>query len=321
LGDLIAPEVLSLLCNRKPLDALKILIPLAEAGDEHALSALVLLGNVGGSCDALKPSPTFHKSRVVTIERARQNGATSETLQRLDDHLAEWQEGPTADELEACRQSASAFTKLIPGLFEQFAGALGRSVKTLLGENEIDVKIEHARKLLIPGDAESQLKLARGLLEKGTLDSQAEAMTLLREAARASRPAQMELAICLIQGCPIPAHDPTEARELLMDAALAGNPAALRILAGPKNPGYGDMDPTLPAPERYAWGQFRERLNEEGCFGPSEYISWAMGPRPPLNLMAMSAADSITAEARAGMLAAKLPETRQLLGCDDGPTR
>ncbi len=317
LGDLAAPEVLALLCNRKPLDALKILTPMAEAGDEHAIATLAILGNVGSSCEARMPHPRFDKFRAGMVERARENGATSETLRRLDDHLAEEQEGPTADELEACRQSASEFKKLLPGMLEQFVGVLGRSVKTLLGESEIDGRIEYARKSLIPGNADSQLELARALFEKGTLDSQAEAMTLLREAASISLSAKTELATCLLRGCPTPAADPTEARKLLMDAALAGNSLALRILAGPARAEYVDLDPTLPAPERYAWGQFRQRLNEEGCFGSSEYTSWAISPSPPLNLLGLSPADSMTAESRAaGLLAAQLNKTRELLGCD-----
>jgi hypothetical protein len=99
-GHHISPEVLLLLCDRKPLEALKILAPMAEAGDERATTALLLiLGNLGSSCDALKPSATFEQSRQARLRRARENGATSQTYQRLDDLLVEEQQGPTADEL------------------------------------------------------------------------------------------------------------------------------------------------------------------------------------------------------------------------------
>jgi hypothetical protein len=41
-GHLLAPEPLSLLCDRKPLEAVKMLSSMAEAGDEHARTALAL---------------------------------------------------------------------------------------------------------------------------------------------------------------------------------------------------------------------------------------------------------------------------------------
>src|SRR6267154_3467212 len=50
-GHLLAPETLLLLCDRKPLETVKMMSSMAEAGDEHARFAVALLGNVGGSCD------------------------------------------------------------------------------------------------------------------------------------------------------------------------------------------------------------------------------------------------------------------------------
>jgi TPR repeat protein len=190
-------------------------------------------------------------------------------------------------------------------------------VAALKGENELDVQIEYDRKSLKPGSADGQLKLAKELLEKGTPGSQDEAMTLLTEAARTSVEAKAELARCLLKGCPTPAPDPTEARQLLTDAALAGNPFALSTLAGSTDPNFFDLDPTLPAPERYAWSRFQARLNPEGCFGSSLYVAWAMAPTPPPNLLAMSPTDATAAEARAAqLLATQLSETRKLLRCD-----
>lgn len=49
--------------------------------------------------------------------------------------------------------------------------------------------------------------------------------------------------MCLLRGCPTPVQDPTEARELLMDAALAGDTIALLILAGL----------ALPPSSRHSW--------------------------------------------------------------------
>lgn len=314
LGRLLAPEALLLLCDRKPLEALKIMSSMAEAGDEHARIALALLGNVGGSCDALQPSPTFPRFSVVTMERARKNGATDDTLRRLNGVLSEEQAGPTVDELEACRQSASEFKKLWPAIVEQLLSSLGRSLKTLLGENEVDVQIELDRKSLVSGDTDSQLELALDLLKKGTPDSQGEAFTLLREAASSSPRAKTELAECLLKGCPTPAPDTREATQLLTDAALSGNPLALRIMSG--TVGF-DAELIPPASERYAFSKFLQRLNEEGCFGTSEYLTWVTVPDPRPDLLEMSPYESTAAEARAaGLLATQLDRTRALLGCN-----
>jgi hypothetical protein len=72
-----------------------------------------------------------------------------------------------------------------------------------------------------------------------------------------------------------------------------------------------------PAPERYTWGQFLQRLNEEGCFGPSAYATWSILPGSGLDPLAMSPAESAAAQARSdALLAAQLNKTRALLGCD-----
>jgi len=251
------------------------------------------------------------------MERARKNGATGDTLQRLSGVLSEEQAGPTVEELEACRQSASEFNKLLPAMLEQFVSSLGRSIKTLLGENAADVQIEYDRKSLVAGDAESQLKLARELLQKGTPDSQGEALTLLREAASASPSAKTELARCLLKGCPTPAPDTMEATQLLTDAALGGDRLALRMMSGTVGPQFFDSESILPASERYAWSKFLQRLNEEGCFGTSEYLAWVNFPSPQPGLLEMSPYESTAAEARAaGLLATQLDRTRELLGCN-----
>jgi TPR repeat protein len=317
LGHQLSLDVLSLLCDRRPLDAVKTLSTMAEAGDDRARVGLALLGNVGGSCDALKPSPTFQTFAVSTIRRAKESGATSQTLQRLSEVLAEEQAGPTADDLEACRQSAAEFKKLSPAMLEEFTRTLGRSIEMLRGESEVDIQIEYDRKMLVPGDADGQLNLAFELLQKGTAESQAEAATLLRQAASASPAAKTELAKCLIKGCPTPASDPTEARQLLTQAALAGDFTALVLLSGATDPTYFDLSAVVPPSEQYAWSQFRKRLNEEGCFGTSQYLGWVSFPDAAPNLMAMSPADSAAAKTRAvELLGSDLNTTRELLGCN-----
>ena len=114
--------------------------------------------------------------------------------------------------------------------------------------------------MLLAGDADGEASLATELLQKGSPASQREAMALLREAAKTLPFAKTELAECLLRGCPTPEPDPTEARQLLMDAAAAGDLAALRILAGPVYPNIPSVDPNVVAPERYAWSQFLEQL-------------------------------------------------------------
>jgi hypothetical protein len=251
------------------------------------------------------------------MERARKNGATSDTLQRLSGILSEEQAGPTDDELEACRQSAREFKKLWPAIVEQFVSSLGRSIKTLVGENEADVQIEYDRKSLVAGDADGQLKLASELLQKGTADSLGEALALLREAANASPSAKTTLAECLLKGCPTPAPDTREATQLLTDAALSGDPLALRMMSGTVGPQFFDAASILPDSERYAWSKFLQRLNEEGCFGTSEYLTWVNFPNPQPDLLEMSPYESTAAEARAAeLLATQLDRTRELLGCN-----
>jgi hypothetical protein len=114
--------------------------------------------------------------------------------------LNEQQDGPTQEDLEACRQGADEFQKLTPGLIAQFVGILGRSLQNLLGESEADVQIEYDRKTLVAGDAEGQLKLANRLLEKATPASQAEALDLLRQAAATLPSAKTALADCMLKG-------------------------------------------------------------------------------------------------------------------------
>jgi TPR repeat protein len=306
LGRTAPPEVLTALCDRKPLSALRILVPLAEAGDLHAVKVLAFLAE-GGSCDNYKPITAA--SREILVSLARTRGAAPETLRRLDDLLAEEQAGPAPDELEACRQSLAELKKLRAGLQQ-----------TLRGENELDVEIEYARKMLVHGDADGEDDLAMRLLQKGTPESQAEAMALLREAAGTLPSAKSRLAECLLRGCPTPASDPNEARQLLRDAAAAGDLSALMTLAGPTDATHADSDPSLPTAERYAWGQFLQRLSREGCFGAAQYSTWATSGEAPerqSSLLAMSPADASAAQARAAaLIGGQLDRTKQLLGCN-----
>jgi len=309
------PQELALLCARRPLAVLQIEAPLARAGDPHAMQVLGIIGN-GGRCDLLSVASTMPNHRANVLALAQKNGAAQQTMQRLDDLLSEEEQGPTAEELEACRQSNEVFRQLQPGMLQQFVGVLGRSVQALRGEDELDVEIEYARKTLLRGDAEAEEALATLLLQKGTPDSQAEAVTLLRDAADSSPSAKTALARCMLQGCPTPAPDRSGAHQLLVDAATSGDLFALMTLAGPASSGY-DVYPDLPAPERYAWGEFLQRLHEEGCFGVSDYATWAMAPSRQPDLTALSPADAALAQARAAELLGKpLDQTRARLGCD-----
>jgi len=155
------------------------------------------------------------------------------------------------------------------------------------------------------------------LLQKGRADDQAEALGLLRQAADALPAAKTELAKCLLTGCPTPAPDANEGRQLLMDAARAGDMVALTMLAGMTDPQASDATSLLPLPDQYAWSQLYQRLNEEGCFGTSMYLLWVDSASRGPNPMAMSPADSSNAEAAAAsLLATQLETTRARLGCN-----
>jgi hypothetical protein len=317
LGRSVPPAALALLCDRRPLEALQVLIPLAQSGDEHAMIALAFIGNFGMSCDQLKPSATYGRFKTVMTDRARQIGANAQTQRRLEAVLNEQQEGPTQEDLEACRQGADEFQRLTPGLIAQFVGILGRSLQTLLGESEADVQIEYDRKTLVSGDAEGRLKLAHELLEKATPASQAEALDLLRQAAATLPSAKTALAECMLKGCPTPSADPEETRTLLTDAASSGDKLALLILAGSTDPKNYDEYPSLPQTERYAWGQYLRKLNEDGCFGTSDYVSWATVADTRPRLSDMTSADASAAQTRtAALFASQLDATEKLLQCN-----
>ncbi|HTD30658.1 MAG TPA: hypothetical protein VK650_03800 [Steroidobacteraceae bacterium] len=302
--------MLSLLCAGKQLDALGRVLPLARAGDQHALRVLISLSQ----CNGPEESAT-HRERM--LQMATRNGAAPQTLQRLDVLLTQEQVGPSVDEVAACQQAKSELTQqLLPRLKEEAVNIFGRALETLRGADELDLEIEYRRKTLAPGDADAKAELASALLQKGTPESQAEAMTLLHEAAERSPDAAEELARCLLKGCPTPATDPTEARGLLVAAASAGNLAALMALAGPTDPAGDDLDPSLPPTERYAWGQFLQHLNQEGCFGVAQYVAWALVPASSSALLALSPADAAAAQARAAaLLGAPLSQVRAQLGC------
>ena len=316
-GHALDAKAVQLLCDRKPLEALKILSSMAEAGDKHAMTALAVLGHVGGSCNALQPSPTFAQFRVTTMERAEKNGMTGDALDRLREVLSEEQAGPTIEELQACHQSAAEFNRLSPTMLEQFVSTVGQSIEKLRGRSGADVQIVYDRQSLVAGDADGQLNLALELLARGSHDNQDEALGLLREAAKFSPSAKTQSAICFLNGCPIPAPDPREAVQLLTDAALSGDALALRMMSGDVGPAFFDAETIVPASERYAWSTFRQRLNEEGCFGPADYLSWVNFPTPPPSLLAMSPYESSAAKARAAaLLAAQLDRTRVILECN-----
>jgi hypothetical protein len=147
-GRLAPPDALAPLCEGKLSSALKILAPLAEAGDRHAIKVLFRMQI---ECHDWKPSPISNRPLMVAL--AQKNGASSETVQRLDDLLAEEEHGPTADELEGCRQIATETMKLEPAVARQFTDTLGREVTMGRGPAAREVQIEYDRKMLIRGDA------------------------------------------------------------------------------------------------------------------------------------------------------------------------
>jgi len=307
---LASTDVLALLCQRKPEAALAIEVPLAEAGDLHAMTVLGLIANSGGCNDLAPPSAGF---RAFATERARKNGASAETVRRLDGRLAEEEQGPTPEELAACRQATDELKRLLPEFKNQVTDLLGHALDPAKGD-DVDSEIEYRRKTLMAGDTADAEELARALLNKGTAESDAEAVSLLREAARTSASAKAQLATCLLHGCPTPADDPGEAVQLLTAAASEGNLQALLTLTG-EQPGN---EVPLPAADRYAWGQMLRKLNDEGCFGASFfYVLLAGSPTASQNLRAMSPADAAAAQARADeLLGAQLTPTRARLGCD-----
>src|ERR1700704_5015271 len=160
-GRLAPPDALALLCQGNLLGALKILAPLAEAGDRHAINVLFRMQS---ECHDWKPSPI--SNRTIMVALAQKNGASSETAQRLNDLLAEEEHGATADEREGCRQIATETMELQPAVARQFTDTLGREVTMGRGPAALEVQIEYDRKMLIRGDADGEQKLAEELLEK-----------------------------------------------------------------------------------------------------------------------------------------------------------
>jgi TPR repeat protein len=314
LSGQVPEEVLTLLCQGRPLEAARVLVSLADAGDERAWSALGVLGNAGGTCDPPRPSAAGVEA---LLRRAQDVGASAETRSRLAALLAADQAGPGADATEACRRSAAAFARLQPSILRAFVGTLGRSYQALRGEDSSDVEIEFERKRLVPGDAAARLKLASALQQRGRPADQPEVESLLREAAATLPAAQTELAKCLLAGCPNPAPDPAEAHELLIDAARAGDQLALVILSGASSLTRLVDEGLESRPEVYAWSRVRKALEDEGCFGAAAYVAWVPFPQSQPDTMALSPADAALAEARtAELLASAVPAARARLGCD-----
>jgi hypothetical protein len=304
-------DVLALLCQRKPLAALAIEVPLAEAGDVHAIAIIGGIANNGGCNDLGPPSAGF---RARAIERAQKNGASAETVRRLDGRLAEEEQGPTPEELAACRQATDELKKLLPEFKNQVTELLGHALDPAKGA-DIDSEIEYRRRTLMAGDAEGAEELANALLSKDTPESRTEAVALLRDAARTSASAKAQLAACLLHGCPTADAEPDEAVRLLTAAASEGNLQALLMLTSEQS---GNDPLPLPAADRYAWDQMLQKLNEEGCFGASGfYMLLIRSPTASQNLRAMSPADAEAAQARAReLLGAQLEPARTRLGCN-----
>lgn len=91
----------------------------------------------------------------------------------------------------------------------------------------------------------------------------------LKQAARSSARARVDLANCMALGCDGHPADATTAQAFGVDAARDGEPVA--FLSMPRMPwGY-----RLSRSELLAWQIFGDRLNEQGCFG-DEYVGAAI---------------------------------------------
>jgi hypothetical protein len=271
----LPPAELALLCARRPLGVLQIEAPLAQAGDPHAIDVIGWLAN-GGHCEFLTLAATRPNHRAIMLALAQKNGATPQTVQRLDALLAEEEQGPTAEELEACRQGAEMLGRLGPGMIQQLVGVLGRSVQVLRGEDELDIRIEYDRKMLVRGDAEAEESLATDLLQKGPPDSQAEALTLLGEAADSSPSAKTALARCMPDPGSRPRRRASAARccrdlggpPRAYDARGTRGPRISRPVPRPARPGALCLGAAPGTPARR--GMFRrERLLRLGDAAPS----------------------------------------------------
>ena len=102
----------------------------------------------------------------------------------------------------------------------------------------------------------------------------------MRTAAKNSAVAKTRLAVCLLEGCPTPAAEPDEARQLLTAAASAGELEALRRLSGETAVVAGPGAIDVPVAERYAWSEMLHRLQAEGCFGSTMFEVWTQSPQP-----------------------------------------
>jgi len=83
-------------------------------------------------------------------------------------------------------------------------------------------------------------------------------------AAKSSSAGKLLLADCQLNGCNAPPDAQTGAR-LLRESAMAGDLEALEKLAEDRD------NPDMALEERIAWSEYRDRLNDEGCYGAAEY--------------------------------------------------
>jgi len=221
-----------------------------------------------------------------------------------------------ASRTTTCDPAPGGYARRDNAVLRQAAAALGNPRDITRGD-DVDAEIAFDRKLTAAGDPNGVEALADALLRKDAPASQAEAVTLLRTAAKNSAVAKTRLAVCLLEGCPTPAAEPDEARQLLTAAASAGELEALRRLSGETAVVAGPGAIDVPVAERYAWSEMLHRLQAGGCFGSTMFEVWTQSPQPVSPLAAMSPADADAAQARAReLLAVQLDQTRAQLGCD-----
>ncbi len=291
------------------------LLTLARSGDRTAVASLGVLA----LCDrGDNPPPAGRRERGV--ELARRNGASDQTIARLDAVLSDEERGPSAERKAQCAE-AQEMTKAAMELWRQdVEKVLGRAPGQASPEESSDFEIEYLRKTLAPGDAEGATELARALLNRGSAVDQAQALALLRGASDRSPEAARRLANCMLSGCPTPDPDPAEAQRLLGSAALAGNYTALAQLASPPpaNPATQNQmpDAQLGPADRLAWSQLLTTLVARGCYGPAEYARYAWGRYPAPDSTTLSPVDATLAAQKVENLMASLPSLVHTLGCD-----
>ena len=152
----------------------------------------------------------------------------------------------------------------------QSAAAAGHepSLRRLAEETtDVRARVRLWTSAAILGHVPAQLDLAQHYRREflGAQRNGAQMKFWLDVAAKNSSAGKLMLAECQLNGCNGQQPDPQAGARLLREAAAAGDLEAIEKLSGERD----NADATLE--ERVAWSDFRDRLNEAGCYGASEY--------------------------------------------------